>query len=126
MCPPWIIRKKEKRFEVVYELFSSKTAERFRVKAALAEKEKIPTVQFLWKTADWFEREAYDMFGVVFENHPNMRRFLTHHQFKGHPLRKDYPADYQQHCTETLPLHLTNPQRNPKTLFRIPPKKKKI
>ena len=96
---------REKRFEIVYELFASKTALRLRLKSPLAEGETIPTAQFIWKTADWFEREIYDMFGVKFKDHPNMRRFLTHHQFKGHPLRKDYPADYQQHCTETLPLH---------------------
>ena len=97
--------KQEKRFEIVYELFSSKTASRLRVKTAISERETVPTVQFIWKTADWFEREIYDMFGVKFENHPNLRRLLTHHQFKGHPLRKDYPADYQQHCTESLPIH---------------------
>ena len=97
--------KREKRFEVVYELFSSKNALRLRIKSSIAEGERIPTAQFIWKTADWFEREIYDMFGVEFENHPNMKRLLTHHQFRGHPLRKDYPADYQQHCTEALPIH---------------------
>ncbi len=100
--------KREKRFEIVYELFSSKTAGRLRIKSALKEGEQIPTAQFVWKTADWFEREIYDMFGVMFEDHPNMRRLLTHHQFKGHPLRKDYLADHQQHCTEALPLHFDN------------------
>ncbi len=97
--------KREKRFEIVYELFSSKNASRLRIKSVVKEGEQIPTAQFIWKTADWFEREIYDMFGVRFKNHPNMKRLLTHHQFKGHPLRKDYPADYQQHCTEALPLH---------------------
>ena len=97
--------KKDKRFEVVYELFSSKTAKRLRIKTEVAENEQIPTAQFIWKTADWFEREIYDMFGIKFKGHPNMRRLLTHHQFKGHPLRKDYPADHQQHCRESLPLH---------------------
>ena len=101
--------QKDKRFEVVYELFSSKTAQRLRIKIAVAENEHIPTVQFIWKTADWFEREIYDMFGIKFKNHPNMRRILTHHQFKGHPLRKDYQADHQQHCTESLPLHFDQP-----------------
>ena len=96
---------REKRFEISYELFSSKTSGRLRLKTAIAEGEQIPSVRLIWKTADWFEREIYDMYGVVFKGHPNMQRLLTHHQFKGHPLRKDYPADYQQHCTETLPLH---------------------
>src|SRR5690606_22623834 len=55
--------------------------------------------------ADWFEREAYDMFGILFRGHPNLRKILTHHQFVGHPLRKDYEADQQQHCTAALPIH---------------------
>ncbi|MDE0119979.1 MAG: NADH dehydrogenase (quinone) subunit D [Bdellovibrionales bacterium] len=97
--------KRDDRFEIVYELFASKTAFRLRVKTSVSESGTVSTVQSLWKTADWFEREIYDMFGVEFENHSNMNRLLTHHQFKGHPLRKDYPADYQQHCTEALPLH---------------------
>ena len=97
--------KRDNRFEIVYELFASDTASRLRVKTSVSESGTVPTVKSLWKTADWFEREIYDMFGVEFENHPNMRRLLTHHQFKGHPLRKDYPADYQQHCTEALPIH---------------------
>ena len=96
---------KDKRFEVCYELFSSHTGHRLRVKTAIAEKEHIPSVRSVWKTADWFEREIYDMFGVKFDNHPNMKRLLTHHQFRGHPLRKDYPANRQQHCTTTLPIH---------------------
>ena len=96
---------RKKRFELCYELFSSKTCQRLRVKVQVGVGERVPTAQFIWKTADWFEREVYDMFGIGFEGHPNLRRILTHHQFKGHPLRKDYPADYQQHCTEALPLH---------------------
>ena len=96
---------REKRFEVCYELFSSHTANRLRVKVAVAENKTIPSVRSVWKTADWFEREIYDMFGIQFDKHPNMRRLLTHHQFRGHPLRKDYPANQQQHCTETLPIH---------------------
>jgi NADH-quinone oxidoreductase subunit C/D len=62
----------------------------------------------LWRGADWFEREAYDMFGILFRGHPNLRKLLTHHQFVGHPLRKDYEADRQQHCTESLPIHFDN------------------
>ena len=85
--------EKQKRFEVCYELFSSSMNSRVRVKVAVNEEESIPTAQFIWKTADWFEREAYDMFGIQFSDHPNLKRLLTHHQFKGHPLRKDYPAD---------------------------------
>lgn len=100
----------KKRFEVCYELFSSSTIKRLRLKVPVAEGETIPTAQFVWKAADWFEREVYDMFGIKFAGHPNMRRILVHHQFQGHPLRKDYPADRQQHCTEALPVHFDNPK----------------
>ncbi len=102
--------EKEKRFEVGYSLFSSRTNHRLRIKVPLKENESIPTAQFLWKTADWFERETYEMYGIKFSNHPNLRRLLTHHQFKGYPLRKDYPAHRQQHCTEALPLHFDQPR----------------
>ena len=94
------------RFEVVYELFSSRSFSRLRVKIPLKEEEQIPTVQGVYPTADWFEREIYDMFGLIFSGHPNLKRILTHHQFKGWPLRKDYPADKGQHLTEPLPFQM--------------------
>lgn len=100
-------------FEVVYHLFSSKTAQRLRIKVALAEGEAIDSAVGIWKGADWFEREAYDMFGIIFKGHPNLRKILTHHQFVGHPLRKDYEADRQQHCTSTLPIHFDNEPGKP-------------
>lgn len=97
--------ERTKRFDVVYHLFSSKTSKRLRVKTALAAGESVETVTPIWKGANWFEREAFDMFGIVFKGHPYLRKILTHHQFEGHPLRKDYDADHQQHCTTVLPLH---------------------
>jgi len=100
--------QREARFEVVYHLFNSKTARRLRIKCPLKLGESIDSAIYTWKAADWFEREAYDMFGIVFRGHPNLRKILTHHQFVGHPLRKDYEADRQQHCTETLPIHFDN------------------
>ncbi len=99
---------REKRFDVVYHMFSSRDGARLRIKAAVGEGESIETAIFIWKGADWFEREAYDMFGIQFVGHPNLRRILTHHQFVGHPLRKDYEADRQQHCTSTMPIHFDN------------------
>jgi NADH-quinone oxidoreductase subunit C/D len=96
---------REKRFDVVYELFSTKTFERLRVKTIVGENEPVPTIIHLWRGADWLERETWDMFGIVFTGHPNLRRLLCHHEFKGHPLRKDYPADLQQHCVTSLPIH---------------------
>lgn len=97
-----------KRFEVVYELFSTHSFERLRMKVPLAEGEEIPTLIHVWRGADWLERETFDMYGIRFTGHPNMRRLLVHHQFEGWPLRKDYPADLQQHCTESLPIHFDN------------------
>ena len=97
--------EREKRFDVVYELFSTRTSERLRIKVAVAEGEDVPTVIHLWRGANWLERETWDMFGIKFSGHPNLRRLLVHHQFKGHPLRKDYPADLQQRCTDSLPIH---------------------
>lgn len=97
--------QRARRFDVVYHLFSSKDASRLRLKAQVGEGETIESAIGVWRGADWFEREAYDMFGIVFTNHPNLRKILTHHQFVGHPLRKDYEADHQQHCDTSLPIH---------------------
>lgn len=100
--------ERNKRFEVCYELFSSKNISRLRIKVSVNEEEQIPTAQFVYPTADWFEREIYDMYGLKFKDHPNMKRILTHHQFKGYPLRKDYPADLQQHLSEPLEFCMDN------------------
>ncbi len=97
-----------KRFDVVYHLFGSADSRRLRVKTQLSDGESIPTATTIWKSADWFEREAYDMFGIIFSGHPNLRKILTHHQFVGHPLRKDYEADKQQHCNSVVPIHFDN------------------
>jgi len=100
--------QREKRFEVVYHLFDSKTSRRLRVKTRVGENETIDSVIPAWKGANWFEREAYDMFGIIFKGHPYLRKILTHHHFKGHPLRKDYDPNHQQHCKDVLPAFFTN------------------
>jgi len=82
---------REKRFDVVYHLLSPKHNRRIRVKAAVGEEDTIASAHDIWPAANWFEREAYDMFGVIFENHPDLRRMLTDYGFEGHPLRKDFP-----------------------------------
>ena len=106
--------EQEKEFEICYELFSSSKVQRLRLKIPVTEEEQIPTAQFIYPTVDWFEREIYDMYGLKFKDHPNMKRILTHHQFKGHPLRKDYPADLQQHLSEPLEFSMDNePDGNP-------------
>lgn len=104
---------REKRFEVIYHLFSSKDASRLRLKAQLAEGEDMPSAIQIWRGADWFEREVFDMFGIRFPGHPNLRKILTHHQFNGYPLRKDYEADAQQHCDSVLPIHFDHEDGKP-------------
>ncbi|NDB85064.1 MAG: NADH-quinone oxidoreductase subunit C, partial [Alphaproteobacteria bacterium] len=81
------------RFAVVYHLLSVKNNYRLRVKVYLGEHNLvIPSVVSLWKSANWFEREAYDLFGVLFDGHPDLRRILTDYGFVGHPFRKDFPV----------------------------------
>lgn len=80
------------RFAVVYHLLSIKHNHRVRVRTFIEESSLIiPSVHDLWKGAGWFEREAYDLFGILFENHPDLRRILTDYGFIGHPFRKDFP-----------------------------------
>jgi NADH-quinone oxidoreductase subunit C len=82
------------RFAVVYHLLSIKHNRRVRVKVYLHENSmKVPTVIPLWPSAEWFEREAYDLYGFVFKDHPDLRRLLTDYGFKGHPFRKDFPME---------------------------------
>lgn len=83
--------QRAKRFDVVYHLLSVHNNARIRVKCAIGESETISSVAEIHPCADWFEREAFDMYGVVFVGHPDMRRILTDYGFEGHPLRKDFP-----------------------------------
>jgi len=82
--------KREKRFDVVLNLYSFPKNERLRLKVWAADGEPVPTVSRVWPTANWLEREAYDMFGIVFEGHPNLTRILLPDGWQGFPLRKDY------------------------------------
>jgi NADH-quinone oxidoreductase subunit C len=82
---------REKRFDVVYHALSPRLNHRIRVKAAVAEDEAIASAIPVWPAANWFEREAYDMYGILFTDHPDLRRLLTDYGFEGHPLRKDFP-----------------------------------
>lgn len=91
---------KRERFEVVYHLFSLSARRRIRVKAPVALGGSVPTATDLWAGADWFEREAWEMYGVAFAGHPNLKRLMTHVEFVGHPLRKDYPLKKRQPLSE--------------------------
>jgi NADH-quinone oxidoreductase subunit C len=82
--------KKEKRFEIIYILYSFKRNDRLRLKVLANESEKVPSVAAVWPTANWLEREVFDMFGILYEGHPDLRRILLPEEWVGHPLRKDY------------------------------------
>jgi NADH-quinone oxidoreductase subunit C len=85
------------RFEVVYHLYSLPHNHRLRVKVRVDEDEAVvPSATPLWPIANWFEREVWDMFGVRFAGHPDLRRLLMYEEFVGHPLRKDYPVNRRQ------------------------------
>jgi NADH-quinone oxidoreductase subunit C len=85
------------RFEMVYHLFSLAQNKRLRIKTRLAERDlRVASLVSLWKNADWLEREVYDLFGVQFEGHPDLRRIFMWDGFDGHPLRKDYPLRRRQ------------------------------
>lgn len=86
----WIMDKP--RFAVVYHLLSTKKNHRLRLKVFVEESNPmVPSVHDLWKGANWFEREAYDLYGILFDGHPDLRRILTDYGFVGHPFRKDFP-----------------------------------
>jgi NADH-quinone oxidoreductase subunit C len=80
------------RFDVVYHLLSPKQNLRIRVKVATGEDQPVPSACAVYPGADWFEREAYDMYGILFTGHPDLRRILTDYGFEGYPLRKDFPT----------------------------------
>ncbi len=95
---------REPRFDVVLHLYSVEKKHRVRLLAGVAEKQPtIDTLVPVWPGADWFEREAFDMYGVRFEGHPDLRRILMYPEFLGYPLRKDYPKEKRQPLLRRLP-----------------------
>lgn len=96
---------RDQRFDVVVQLISTRTHQRVQLKTQVASGVAVDSLIPVYRSADWFEREAWDMFGIAFAGHSNLRRLLTHAEFVGHPLRKDYEADQQQHLSQTLPIH---------------------
>ncbi len=85
--------QRPQRFDVVYSLYSIGRKARVRVKVRAAEQERVPSVTGVWPAANWLEREVYDMFGVAFTGHPDLRRMLMPEDWQGHPQRKDYPLE---------------------------------
>ena len=105
---------REQRFEVVYNLLSPKHNQRIRVKVMTDEDTPVPSVTSVYPAAGWFERECWDLYGVFFSEHPDLRRILTDYGFDGHPLRKDFPLtgfvevryDDEQRRVVQEPVHL--------------------
>jgi NADH-quinone oxidoreductase subunit C len=91
-CVDWLAMGRTPRFSSVYHLWSNTRHHRMRVSCPVPEEDpSIDSVSDLWRSADWMEREAFDMFGVIFRNHPDLRRILMPDDWEGHPLRKDFP-----------------------------------
>jgi len=85
--------EREKRFDVVYHLYSIARNHRLRVKSRVGEGEEVASVSGIWQAAGWHEREVFDLFGIPFSGHPDLRRILLPDEWRGHPLRKDYPLE---------------------------------
>ncbi|MDB6454369.1 NADH-quinone oxidoreductase subunit C [Falsirhodobacter sp. 20TX0035] len=84
--------ERPKRFDMVYHFLSMHQNQRIRLKVAIDEEEMVPSLTSLFPVANWYEREVFDMFGILFSGHPDLRRLLTDYGFRGHPLRKDFPT----------------------------------
>lgn len=112
--------ERAERFEVVYNLLSLTQNNRIRVKISTSEDKFVPTVSKVFSTAGWFEREAWDLYGIYFDGHTDLRRILTDYGFEGHPLRKDFPLtgyvelryDEEQRRVVYEPVQLTQDFRN--------------
>jgi NADH:ubiquinone oxidoreductase subunit C len=99
------LEDRRERFELEYILYATGADHRVRVRVPVPDGDlDVATCTDLWHSANWGEREAFEMFGFNFVGHPNLKRLLTHHEFKGHPLRKDYPVMQGQWCTTTSDL----------------------
>jgi len=98
---------RDPRFEVVYHLLSVPNRARLRVKVRAGTGTAVPTVQNVWLGAGWPEREVWDMFGIVFDGHPDLRRLLMPEDWEGHPARKDYPVQIRKAAQTYEPLELT-------------------
>ena len=112
--------ERAKRFDVVYHLLSMHNNSRVRVKVEAGEEDTVPSARDIYPCADWFEREAFDMYGLLFAGHTDLRRILTDYSFEGHPLRKDFPLtghvevryDDQQKRVVYEPVKLVQEFRN--------------
>ena len=124
VCAVDYLGQREKRFEVVYHLLSMDYNRRIRVKVLLEDGESIPSLTGIFVGANWWERETFDMFGISFEGHPDLRRILSDYDFQGFPLRKDFPLtgyvqvryDSDSKAVVKEPVHLAQAYRTFETL----------
>jgi NADH-quinone oxidoreductase subunit C len=98
---------RDPRFEVVYHLLSVPNRRRLRLKVRVPDGGTVPTVQEVWPSAGWLEREVWDMFGIVFDGHPDLRRLLMPEDWEGHPQRKDYPVQIRKAAQTYAPLEVS-------------------
>jgi NADH-quinone oxidoreductase subunit C len=98
---------REPRFEVIYHLLSIPNRVRLRLKVRAGVDDAVPTVQSIWPAAGWPEREVWDMFGIVFEGHPDLSRLLMPEDWEGHPARKDYPVQIKKAAQTDSPLEIS-------------------
>ena len=98
---------RDPRFELVYHLLSVPHRRRLRLKVRATEQTPVPTIQEIWPAAGWLEREVWDMFGVIFDGHPDLRRLLMPEDWEGHPQRKDYPVQIRKAAQTYEPLEIS-------------------
>ena len=99
--------QRDPRFDVVYHVVSPHRRARVRLKIQVNGGESVPTVQTIWRGAGWCEREVFDLFGIVFEGHDDLRRLMMPDDWEGHPLRKDYPVQLRKDAQTFMPLQVT-------------------
>ena len=107
-------QRREPRFEVIYHLYSLERRHRLRLKVLVSEDDPVcPSLTPVWRGMNWHERETWDMYGIRFTGHPNLKRVLLYEEFVGYPLRKDYPVDKRQPLIEMRPVRDIPTQRQP-------------
>lgn len=116
----------EGRFVVVYQLFSTELHIRIRIKCLIGEHQQVPTITDLFSGANWLEREVFDMYGITFAGHPNLRRIMLDERFSGFPLRKEYPIKQREPFTDNIAFHLgANPLSVETTITTAAPESEK-
>lgn len=99
--------RRDPRYDVVYHFVSPHRRARVRLKVQVNAGQAVPTISKIWEGAGWCEREVYDLFGIVFEGHPDLRRLMMPDDWEGHPLRKDYPVQVRKNAQTFMPLQVT-------------------